>query len=208
MDRAAEIPSGAAIDVDEGRQPDAEAAGVPEDQAMRGRDARGACVEIKARIEPRLLVLAAVLDDAVAAADGPDAAADPVARLEHGHTKARALQLVSGDQPGDARAENDHRAPAAARRRQAKILGAGGGRDREPHRLHREIGRARAANRPDSLQQTAPSECHAPSRSLSRQSDSNSRLNPTNFCKTVASPGGLKRSLSELNRKMQEHDHG
>src|SRR6185369_6190112 len=94
IDLAAEIPSGVAVDVDEGLELNAELARIAEDHAMGGRDARWAGVEVKPRIECRALVGASHLHAAIAAPDRPAPPADPVARFQHRHTVTRPLQLI------------------------------------------------------------------------------------------------------------------
>ena len=80
----------------------------------------GAGIEIEAGIEGRDLVGTAGLDDPVAAADGPGAPADAVARFQHGDSVSGALKLISGNEARDARAEDDDRTAAAASAREAR----------------------------------------------------------------------------------------
>ena len=153
LDLAAEIPAGAAVDVGEILEPHSEAAGIAEDDAVAGRKARRPGVHVQAGVEVDVLVLAAHLYDFRAAAQGPGAAADPVASFDHGHLVAGAAQLVGRHQSGDSGAEDNHRAAAAAGRCKREILRSGWRRDGEAHGLHRQIDRAGPADRSDAFEQ-------------------------------------------------------
>src|SRR5690349_14594984 len=107
LDLAAEVPPGIPIDVDERLELDSEAPRIAEDQPVGARNARGTGIEILPRSKGCQLVRSAGLNDPVPAADGPGAAADAITSLENCDAIARPLELVSRDETGDARAQDD-----------------------------------------------------------------------------------------------------
>ena len=166
---------------------------------MRARDTRGTGVEIEAGIEAGALIGPADLLDPVAATDRPHAAADAIARFEHGDLVPGFLQLVGGDQAGDPGSENYHRPAVAAGSRKLEILGAGRRRDRQAERLHRQIGCAGAADRPHLLQQRPSCQCHATRPLPPRLGRREQQYGPiaTKIRPSAASRAPLKRSWAE-----------
>src|SRR4029453_18699373 len=110
---AAKVPFGRAARIYHHLKRNAETARVTEDGVVLRRQPRRAGIEVEAVGELADLVGPAGLDDTVAAANGPHPAGDPVTRLEHGHVPTGAPELVGGDEPGNAGAE-DHDLAAAA----------------------------------------------------------------------------------------------
>jgi hypothetical protein len=161
LDLAREIPAGVPVHVDEGLQRHPETPRVAKDYAMgRWKPCRPR-VEIKTRIESRVLVGPTDLFNPIAAANGPGAATDAVARLEDCDLVAGAAQLVGGDQTCDACPKNDNGTAIPAPAGQAEILRAHRRWNCKPQSLHRKIDGARAAHRTYVFKQPASCDFHA-----------------------------------------------
>src|SRR5262249_23140655 len=139
-----------AIDLDLERH--AELPAIAEHGLMVARQPRRAGVEVEIRIELADLSRAVAQLDGGAAADRPVAAADPVARLEHGAIVAGLAELVGGGESRDPSAEHDDLGAVARAALERQRL-SDGLRRNEPHRLHGEIGGAIAADLRDAPQE-------------------------------------------------------
>ena len=106
---------------------------------------RRAGIEVQVRIEFAELARAVGHVEPGAAPDAQVAAADAVARLQHGAVIAGLAEFIGRRQAGDAGAENDHLGAVRLAPRQRQRLGRRRGAH-EAHRLHGEIGGAVATS--------------------------------------------------------------
>nr|WP_278254116.1 hypothetical protein [Sphingobium sp. BYY-5] len=98
---------GTAAAIDQDLQRNMQIAAQAQYAVMMAGNARRPGVEIEAGVEIHRLALPVRVGEAIPAAHGPDAPADPVARLQHGDVDPARLQFARGDQPRDARAKDD-----------------------------------------------------------------------------------------------------
>src|SRR5262249_44777863 len=147
----------AGIDLDLER--DAELPAIAEHALVVAGQPRRTGVPVEAVIEIAELARAVGELERCAAADGPGAAADAIARLEHGAVVAGLAELVGGGQARHPGAEHHHLGAMVRAALERERLGDRRGAD-ETHRLHCEIGRAVAADLRDVPQEVPTRATH------------------------------------------------
>ena len=148
----------AGVDLDLER--DARAPGNSRAPPGGARDARRAGIPVHLGIELADLAGAVGHLERGAAPDAPVAAADAVARLEHGAVVAGLAELIGRRQPGDAGAENDDLGAVAVALLQASAAPPTAAVLDEAHRLHGEVGRPVAADAADLTQEVPTRAAH------------------------------------------------